>query len=79
MPRKPRPEQVAAEPAATAEEADEDDIVERPHDDQQKDFNMFGDRTHFVISGDVAAPDEYNYDWTDTLNKEILQFLTTKR
>ena len=40
---------------------------------------IFGDKEHFVLSGDVVAPDEYDYDWTDTLDKTLWSWLNNKR
>ena len=34
---------------------------------------------HFVVTGNVIAPDEFNYDWTNVTEIRAWQFLTQKR
>ena len=34
---------------------------------------------HFVVTSNVIAPDEYNYDWTSTTDAKMWQFLTQMR
>ena len=38
-----------------------------------------GDQEHFVVSGDIVAPEEFQHDWTDALDRGVWQFLTAKR
>ena len=38
-----------------------------------------GVHKHFVISGDVVGPDQFDHDWTDSVDKQVWQFLSNKR